>query len=389
LTTEYFHGAVGDVAGGPADAGWGKLALAPNEYAGPPLLRLACRDSQGRAAGEREMLARISDTVTRAGYGFSPTLVVTYYVSLKTNPFVVLTGAEGRGKSEFVRLFAEALVGRDSPQYALIAGSPVLPLDAGAARYYRSLQERFSSLRFLELLREAASPGNAGRLYLVCFDALHPSELDYYFASLLRVTPEGETQLNLPGFSHDRLPVVPPNVYITATVNVAEQSYTLSRAVLRHAGLIEFRAPTGPRPVAERWAWALPPPVGYQRLWLRAVALDVAAARARLAAILGAREFSQLRPSFGLAQLLWRAGEVLLRPALNELEIFVANSFDEYGYGLFDPHDRQRNAQMAFDAQVVQRVLWRLRLSEDLELRRDLAAYLDELALTTGQQAVA
>src|SRR5262245_9567830 len=343
--------------------------MTPGEYIDPPLLRLACRDSVGRAAGEREMLRQISDTITRAGYGFSRSLVVTYYVALKTNPFVVLTGAEGRGKTEFVQLFAEALVGRDSPQYALIPGSSVLPLGTDEPHYYRSLQERYSSLRFLELLRDAASPGNLGRLYLVCFDALHPSELDYYFASLLRVSPSGETQLNLPGFAYDRLPIVPPNVYITATVNIAEQNYTLSRDVLRHAGLIEFRAPTGPRPIAERLSWPLPPPVGYQRLWLRAAARDVTVARARLAAILGANEFSWLRPSFGLAQLLWRAGEVLLRPTLNEVEIFVANSFDERGVGLFDPHDQQSNAQIAFDAQVVQRVLSRLRLSEDLELR--------------------
>jgi hypothetical protein len=388
LTIEYFH-TTGDAAGEPADVGRGKLASSAAQYADPPLLRLACRDGAPRLSGEREMLARISDAITSAGYGFSPTLVVTFYVSLKTNPFVVLTGAEGRGKTEFVQLFAEALVGRDSPQYALIAGSAALPPTVGAASYYRSLQERFSSLRFLELLQEAASPSNAGRLYLVCFDALHPSELDYYFASLLQVTPGGKKQLNLPGFSHDRLPVVPPNVYITATVNVAEQSYTMSRAALRHAGLIEFRAPTGPRPIAEPRLWAPPPPVGYQRLWLRTVAHDVAAARARLAEILGAREFSQLRPSFELQQLLWHTGEVLLRQTLDDLTIYVANSFDEHGCGLFDPLDRQRNAQMAFDAQVVQRVLWRLRLSEDLELRRDLTVHLNRLEPTAEQQAVA
>ena len=389
MTTDFFRGTAGDAAGGPASEGWGKLAPTLGEYTEPPLLRLACRDSEGRAAGEREMLRQIGDAVTRAGYGFSRTLVVTYYVALKTNPFVVLTGAEGRGKTEFVQLFAEALVGRDSPQYALITGGSVLPLGANEPRYYRSLQERFSSLRFLELLREAASPGNTGRLYLVCFDALHPSELDYYFASLLRVTSDGETQLNLPGFSYDHLPVVPPNVYITATVNVAEQSYTLSPDVLRHAGLIEFRAPTGPRPSAERLSWTLPPPVGYQRLWLRAAVRDVVASRMRLAAILGASEFSRLRPSERLAQLLWRAGQVLLRPTLNELEMFVANSFDEHGDGLFDSYDRQSNAQIAFDAQVIQRVLWRLRLSDDMELRQDLAAYLDQLALAADRQAVA
>jgi hypothetical protein len=384
LASEYFNAAADEVAGEPADRGWGNLALALGEYVDPPLLRLACRDGVGRGAGEREILSQICDTITRAGYGFSRALVVTYYVALKTNPFVILTGAEGRGKTEFVQLFAEALVGRDSPQYALIAGSAVLPRGIDHPQYYRSLQERFSSLRFLELLREAASPGNAGRLYLVCFDGLHPSELDYYFATLMSVTPTGETRLNLPGFSYDTRPIVPPNVYITATVNIAEQDYTLSRDVLRHAGLIEFHASTRSRPNAEHKSVALPPPVGYQRLWLRAAAQDVAAARARLVAILGANQLSRLRPSFGLAQLLWRAGEVLLRPALDELEMFVANSFDELGIGLFDPQDQHANAQIAFDAQVVQRVLWRLRFSEDLELHHDLAAYLEQAALTAN-----
>jgi hypothetical protein len=62
--------------------------------------------------------------------------------------------------------------------------------------------------------------------------------------------------------------------------------------------------------------------------------------------------------------------------------MFVANSFDEHGVGLFDSHDQQSNAQIAFDAQVVQRVLWRLRFSDDLALRHDLAAYLDQALLT-------
>jgi hypothetical protein len=353
------------------------------------LLRLACRDAYERAGGEQEMLARISDIVTTAEYGFSHALVATYYVSLKTNPFVILTGAEGRGKTEFAQLFAEALVGRDSSQYALISGGAAWPSGTGEDSYYRTLQERFSSLRFLELLQEAATPGNAGKLYLVCFDALHPGELEYYFATLLRVTPAGEKRLNLPGFPVDRQPVVPPNVCITATVNVAEQSYTLSRDVLRHAGLIEFRAPPGPRAFVERPRWEPPPPVGYQRLWLRAALRDIGMARARLAAILGPEQLGRLRSSPDLARLLWRGGVVLTTHTLHELTCYIANSFDELGRGLFDPNDPWRNAHIAFDAQVVQRVLWRLRDSEDGELRRDLADYLDRLARASGQQAVA
>jgi hypothetical protein len=69
LTIEYFH-TTGDAAGEPADVGRGKLASSAVQYADPPLMRLACRDGARRLGGEREMLARISDAITSAGYGF-------------------------------------------------------------------------------------------------------------------------------------------------------------------------------------------------------------------------------------------------------------------------------------------------------------------------------
>jgi hypothetical protein len=116
---------------------------------------------------------------------------------------------------------------------------------------------------------------------------------------------------------------------------------------------------------------------------------DVAAARARLSAILGPDGFTRLRCSPELSRLLWRGGLVLGSQALHELTTYIANSFDARGHGLFDPYDSLRNARIAFDAQVVQRVLWRLRESNDHDLRRDLAAFLDAIALTSMRQAVA
>jgi energy-coupling factor transporter ATP-binding protein EcfA2 len=389
LIQQRFHTTINADARGLASEGQGKLALVPHESTEPPLLRLSCRDAFERSGSEQAMLASISDTITSAGYGFSHALVVTYYVSLKTNPFVILSGATGQGKTEFVQLFASALIGQNTSQYALIPGSAAWPSETGEDSYYRSLQERFSSLRFLELLQEAADPGNAGKVYLVCFDALHPNELDYYFASLLQVSSTGEKRLNLPGFPAERQPLVPPNVYMTATVNGSEQSSMFSRDVLRHAGLIEFRTQPGPRPLTKRLPQLGPPPVGYQRLWLRSSIRDFDQARKRLEAILGADRLSRLHSSPELAHLLWRGGVVLNTRALHDLTTYIANSFDEEGRGLFDPHDPWRNACVAFDAQVIQRVLWRLRDSDDSELRHDLAAYLDRIAHNSERQAVA
>src|SRR5262245_21177791 len=224
----YFRETAADDAGGMADAGRGKLALVPNDHSASPLWRMVCREAQAPPIGEQELLDHILSVVHGSGYTFPRALIVNYYVSLKTNPFVILTGAEGRGKTELARLFAEALVGRDSPQYSLIPSAGVWPNGTGQDSYYRSIHEQFSSWRFLDLLQEAALPSNIHKAYFVCFDALHPDELEYYFATLLQVDPTGAKRLNLPGFPADRQLTIPSNVYITATVNTAEHKEYLS-----------------------------------------------------------------------------------------------------------------------------------------------------------------
>jgi hypothetical protein len=392
LIIQNFRSTADDEVGGQADAGRGKLALVPREHPYTPLAHMACRDTRGNRIGEQHLLNQLLLAAETSGYPFSRALIVNYYVSLKTNPFVILTGAEGQGKTELARLFAETLVGAGGTQYTLIPSAGIWPDATGQDRYYRSLQEQFCSWRFLDLLQEAGEPSNAGKAYMVCFDALHPDEIEYYFAILLQITPTGEKRLNFPGFPPDRQPIVPPNVYITATVNTAGPKDNLSRKVLRNAGLIEFRAAQpldlpilhGGEPLS-----AGPPPVGYQRIWLGAALHDLALARARLVALLGDTYMSRLHCSPELAQLLWRGGLALTSQTLQDLTTYIANSFDECGQGLFDPYDPQHNAQIAFDAQVVQRVLWRLRESADSDLRRDLALFLDTIATTSTQQAVA
>src|SRR5512145_1292887 len=88
LTIQDFRRTFGEEADGRANVGHGKLTLVPNENSGPPLLRLACRETHRHPAGEQELLAHIINVVTSAGYAFSHALIVNYYVSLKTNPFV-------------------------------------------------------------------------------------------------------------------------------------------------------------------------------------------------------------------------------------------------------------------------------------------------------------
>ena len=90
-----------------ANVGRGKLAPIVSERNASPLIRSVCRDAQATTFGEQQLLAHILDVVQSAGYALPRALVINYYIALKTNPFVILTGAAGQGKRAASR---EALV---------------------------------------------------------------------------------------------------------------------------------------------------------------------------------------------------------------------------------------------------------------------------------------
>lgn len=340
--------------------------------------RLVCRDIT-EPLDEQHVLAHIMHHFATTSL-VSPSTVAEFYVSLKTNPFVILTGAAGQGKTEFVEHFAEALFGPHSPQFALLPSAPHWTNSTGEHGYYQSINDRFCSWRFLELLQEAAQPTNASKAYLVCFDALQPEEAEHYFGSLLEVLPDGTKRLNLPGTPPDQRPVVPPNVSITATIDNEHWTGGISERVLRHAGLIRFYAPT----TLHAKGNGTVPPVGYQRIWLRGAVRSLHEARRRLYHILGDDALARLRPSAAARMLLWQHGIPLSERNLDAVTMYVANSFDAAGCGLFDPHDRFRNAQLAYDLQVLQRSSWQLgnqplsNLYQDAHIRRTYVSPLNQ-----------
>lgn len=363
MIASYFQ-AHGNGAVGTANGGQGKSAKGTGAAYGCPAYR-----AQQMANGEQLLVGHLHASL---GPAWSHALLVAYYVSLKTNPFVVLTGPEGTGKAALAAGFAAAMVGRESGQFVTI-GSDSWAGRGDQSSYYRGIHNRFGATQLSELFNEAAAQENSGKVFLVLLRGLTVAELDLYFNRLIQVGPHGQRRLLLPGVARAAQPVVPKNCFITATLHLPRGASSLDGQLLSHAGQIEF---------SPEWRAAelpsLPlPPVGLQRIMLAATVHDGATARARLGAILGRSAVRRLGPSPELASALLGGGVALPKSLRESVLTYVANSFDDEGRGLFDPGDPLRNAQRAYDAQLLQRLLWRVDWHRRV-LRRRLAVLLQE-----------
>lgn len=352
---------------------WSRTAV------GRSLSSLTYRLAQEVHLAETHLIDEIRASVEAQGLVLPRLWLNSYYVALKTNPFIILSGPSTQVHLAVVRGVAESFIGpNNTNQFLQIAGAVSWPQGTGEGSYYQAVLERFESVRLLELFQEASQPQNRSKSYFVYLDGLYAEEINYFCSALLQLTPEGDRRLVLPGLPVHKQPIIPPNVYITASLHPSVEHRRLNKQVLRHATsidlsdyyLLEAQSPRQARPF---------PPVGYQRMMLAASLYDVDAARCKLASVLGDEHVNQLRVSLPLARILWRAGIVLGSRMLRDATRYIANSFDTEGQGLFDAYDASHNAQIALELHTIQRISWQLQQSSAASLQEELATYRKQL----------
>ncbi|MFH2041031.1 MAG: hypothetical protein ABIJ35_00765 [Acidobacteriota bacterium] len=203
-------------------------------------------------------MEHLYDYYEEKGYFFSREILSRYFLSLKTKPFVILTGISGTGKTKIAQVFAEYMYQDDNPEEKekRIAFVPVRPdwMDnKGLLGYYNLLNETYYATPVLRLLLEAAE--HPDKPYFVILDEMNLAKVEQYFSDFLSImesrtagNPQGEP-LRLHSVAEvktqDGLPIprqlrIPPNVYFTGTVNVDESTYMFSPKVLDRANVIEF-----------------------------------------------------------------------------------------------------------------------------------------------------
>ncbi|WP_298817837.1 hypothetical protein [Chloroflexus sp.] len=327
-----FHAASNGARG---EANGGRWELAGPASGHPPAW--STMERSATLSAEQEIARRLRTYADAS----SARLLTAVYVSLKTYPCVVLSGSAGVGKAALAQHLAMALVGNAPGQFVRI-GPSHWTLRSGQRDYYRTLHTRFGDQQLSEVLHEAQSAQGAGKLYVVLFDGLAPDELFHYLHDQLHLLPVNQ----------DR-PLTPPNVLFIVTfhqsANLSERDVqVLSGAPQINVTSYRYRSPRFPLP-----------PVGLQRAMIRDAVHDVVVARDRLRVVFGSPQLPQLSPSPQIVSFLRWYG---LTPAVtldSDMWLFLANSFDRFGNGLF-VDDPARNLQLAFDLRIVQRVMTQL-----------------------------
>lgn len=193
----------------------------------------------------KEIVDHVSSYMKSKGFYYDKQDIINFFLSLKTKPFVILSGISGTGKTKIVQWFAESLgATEENGQFTLI---PVRPdwSDSSDLLGYVNIQGEFQKRPLIEVLEKAAE--NSDKPYFVVLDEMNLARVEYYFSDFLSVIEsrkweEGEivTSAVLPESIVGKRITIPSNVYVVGTVNMDETTHPLSKKVLDRANTIEF-----------------------------------------------------------------------------------------------------------------------------------------------------
>ncbi|MFJ8257285.1 McrB family protein [Peribacillus asahii] len=193
----------------------------------------------------QDLIHHIHSYIQSKGFFYTKEEVTNLFLSIKTKPFVILSGISGTGKTKIVQWFAESVwATEENGQFVLI---PIRPdwNDGSDLLGYTDIKGDFIKGPLTKAILEADR--NPEKPYFVLLDEMNLARVEHYFSDILSVMEsrkwqEGEmvTSTLLRDESEDKDIKLPTNLYIIGTVNMDETTYPFSKKVLDRANTIEF-----------------------------------------------------------------------------------------------------------------------------------------------------
>ena len=203
------------------------------------------REKQVTFRTKNDLTTHIYTYIRSKGFYYQKEEVINLYLSLKTKPFVILSGISGTGKTKMVQWFAESVgATEENGQFALI---PIRPdwNDGSDLLGYRDIKGEFQKGPLTKVIERALV--NPELPYFVLLDEMNLARVEYYFSDILSVMESRKWEdgkivsSNLLTKEHADIDLkLPNNVYIIGTVNMDETTNPFSKKVLDRANTIEF-----------------------------------------------------------------------------------------------------------------------------------------------------
>lgn len=287
--------------------------------------------------------------------------LINFHTSLKGDSLTILSGLSGTGKSQLVRTYARGLGVTNNLRFI-----PVRPFwedDSDLLGYVDTVNfvYRPGDSGLLDLLIDASK--NPDNIYMVCFDEMNLSKVEHYFSQFLSVlelesgkrklrlyNPELKTKL-YNSSKYDSEISIDSNVIFVGTINTDESTYQFSDKVLDRSNVIPLQIV----------------PFGDVQNKKNVDAKKVNAEEF----IIKNDDFKKFRksnPQYALTQkekeMLW---EIHLEINSHDRNVGIGwrilNQIDEYLQNI--PRDSELSREEALDYQILQRILTKIRGSEE------------------------
>lgn len=200
---------------------------------------------------EADFLKCFFSHVHQSGYVYTEKDLVNFHVAMKSSTLVILSGMSGTGKSKIISLYGESL-GLPSEEIRMIPVRPSWTDDTDILGYLdtTTMLYRAADTGLVDTLRAASK--NPDKLYLICFDEMNLARVEHYFSQFLSVleNPVGKRFLQLYNpelearvYNASEYPSrieLGKNLLFVGTVNLDESTFHFSDKVLDRANVIRF-----------------------------------------------------------------------------------------------------------------------------------------------------
>ncbi|MQS89569.1 McrB family protein [Companilactobacillus mishanensis] len=197
---------------------------------------------------ENKFIEHFKTETEKEGLYYNPADLINFHTAMMSQGMVILSGLSGTGKSQLVNSYVKALGVEDNFCFVPVRSS--WTDDSDLLGFFDSTKNRFKpgTSHLVDTLIDAVN--NPNELFVVLFDEMNLAKVEHYFSqflSVLEIKDDSMKQINLYNAkAEDEDPNYPArisvgnNVLFVGTENTDESTFNLSDKVLDRSNIINL-----------------------------------------------------------------------------------------------------------------------------------------------------